>query len=111
MQSTFDFGYTDEGHMLNNFGIEGVSYTMENGEPVYTDEIMKNPEGLTMGQAMGKYMRSSYGGPFVQDERYLEQYYTCTEQKMPLPLGTATPRRQRKTVYPAMSHNRRKCGA
>ncbi len=99
-----DFGYTDEGHMLNNFGVEGVSYTMQNGEPVYTDEIMKNPEGLTMGQAMGKYMRSSYGGPFVQDERYLEQYYTRTEQKDALTAWHSNTEEAKKTVYPAMSH-------
>jgi len=28
-----------------------------------------------------KYFRASYNGPFVQDQRYLEQYYTLPQQK------------------------------
>ena len=99
-----DYSYGEEGHMLNNFGIEGVSYTMVDGQPVYTDEIKKNPEGLTTGQAMGKYMRSNYGGPFVQDERYLEQYYTRDEQKAALEAWHSNTAEAKKTVYPTMSH-------
>lgn len=99
-----DYSYGEEGHMLNNFGVEGVSYTMENGEPVYTEEVMNNAEGLTMGQAMGKYMRSNYGGPFVQDERYIEQYYTRDAQKAALTAWHSNTEEAKKTVYPAMSH-------
>lgn len=76
-----DYSYSEEGKMLNNFGIEGLSYTMINGEPTYTDEILKNPEGLIVAQAMGKYFRASNSGPFVQSKRYLEQYYNHTQQK------------------------------
>lgn len=76
-----DYAYSDEGHMYYNFGTEGVSYTMENGNPVYTDEIIKNPEGWPISQAMSAYIRGNYNGPFVQDERYLEQYYTMDQQK------------------------------
>lgn len=76
-----DWAYSDEGHMYYNFGTEGVSYTMEDGQPVYTDEILKNPQGWPISQAMSAYIRGNYNGPFVQDERYLEQYYTLEEQK------------------------------
>lgn len=76
-----DYGYSDEGHMLFNFGTEGTSYEMKDGYPTYTDEIMKNPEGLTVSQAMGKYFLAAHAGPFVQDKRYIEQYYSKPQQK------------------------------
>lgn len=76
-----DYAYGDEGHMYYNFGDEGVSYTMEDGNPVYTDEILKNPKGWPVTQAMSAYIRGNYNGPFVQDIRYLSQYYTMEQQK------------------------------
>ncbi|WP_121609112.1 extracellular solute-binding protein [Mesobacillus foraminis] len=76
-----DYAYSEEGQMLFNFGIEGESYEMVDGYPTYTKEITDNPEGLPMTQALGKYIRASYGGPLVQDKRYLEQYYELPEQK------------------------------
>lgn len=76
-----DWAYSDEGHMFYNFGVEGESYTLEAGEPVYTDQILKNPDGLPVAQAMSAYIRGNYNGPFVQDIRYLRQYYTYDGQK------------------------------
>ncbi|OPH50396.1 ABC transporter substrate-binding protein [Paenibacillus ferrarius] len=76
-----DYGYSEEGHNFFNFGTEGVSYKMENGYPKYTDLIMNNPEKLSLAQAMGLYIRGNTSGPFVQDIRYLEQYYTMKQQK------------------------------
>lgn len=76
-----DYGFSKEGHMLYNFGIEGVSYKMENGYPKYTEVITKNPEGLPFATIGPKYIRSSFNGPFAQDPRYLEQYYTLKQHK------------------------------
>ena len=76
-----DFAFSEEGHMLFNFGIEGKSYEMIDGYPTYTDEIFNNPDGLPVTQALGKYMRSGYSGPFVQDRRYSEQYAELPEQQ------------------------------
>ncbi len=76
-----DFAYSEEGHMLYNFGKEGVSYQLENGYPKYTDLIMNNPDKLPVGNAMGQHFRSAYGGPFVQDVRYVEQYFELPQQK------------------------------
>lgn len=75
-----NYGYTQEGHMLYNFGIEGVSYQMKDGYPYYTDIITNNPKGLSMQHAMSIYMSSAYGGPFVQDKREYEQYLLNPEQ-------------------------------
>ncbi len=75
-----DFWYSEEGNLLKNFGVEGVSYEMVNGAPVYTDEIMKNPDGLSIAQALGKYTRASQPTVGKIDVRYYEQYYELQEQ-------------------------------
>ncbi len=76
-----DFGYSDEGYMLYNFGIEGLTYEIKDGAVYYTDEIKNNPEGLPMVQAMAKYFRSSTSGPFIQSKNYLTEYYYRPQQR------------------------------
>ncbi len=76
-----DYAYSEAGHMLFNFGVEGESYTMIDGYPTYTENIMKNPDGWPVAQSMSAYIRGNYNGPFVQDIRYLQQYYTFDTQK------------------------------
>lgn len=39
-----DQWYTDEGFMMANYGVEGKTYEMVDGMPVYTDFVMNNPE-------------------------------------------------------------------
>ncbi|WP_372661389.1 extracellular solute-binding protein [Cohnella sp.] len=75
-----DLKYGEEGHLLFNFGIEGESYTLENGYPKYTDTILNNPD-LPVTQAMAKYFIASWNGPMVQDKRYIEQYYKLDAQR------------------------------
>ncbi|PZE21522.1 ABC transporter substrate-binding protein [Paenibacillus xerothermodurans] len=76
-----DVGYSEEGHMLFNFGKEGISYNLINGYPKYTEMITKNPDGLPMQQAMARHNRAGWDGPFVQDVRYIEQYAAIPEQQ------------------------------
>lgn len=35
-----DYFYSDEGRLFANFGIEGVTYNMVNGEPKLTDMVL-----------------------------------------------------------------------
>jgi putative aldouronate transport system substrate-binding protein len=76
-----DYAYGEQGHMLFNFGVEGLAHTMVNGYPKYTDLIMNNPNKLTINQAMSAHFRSAFGGPFVQDKRYFEQFAALPEQR------------------------------
>ncbi|WP_438444049.1 extracellular solute-binding protein [Gorillibacterium sp. sgz5001074] len=76
-----DYGYSPEGHMLFNFGVEGVSYRMEDGQPKYTELITNHPDKLAPAQALAMYTRVSYFGPFVQDLRFMDQFYTLPQQK------------------------------
>lgn len=84
-----DYAYSEEGHMLFNFGEEGTSYTMENGEPKFADIVLNNPD-LSITHAMAGYIRANYNGPFVQDEKYIEQYYALDSQKQALEVWSAT---------------------
>ncbi|MFQ7003804.1 MAG: hypothetical protein ACLRRT_09095 [Ruthenibacterium lactatiformans] len=43
------------GQMLLNMGIEGTHYTMQDGEPIFTDYILNNPDGLSPKQAVGTF--------------------------------------------------------
>lgn len=61
-----DYAYSDEGAMLFNFGIEGESYVMENGAPVYTDLIINN-EKYNLQQMVSQYSKPN--GPYEADER------------------------------------------
>ncbi len=76
-----DYGYTEKGHMLFNFGKEGESYTMVDGNPVYTDLVLHNKDGLSISDVMKKYIFAIGSGPFVSDKRYLEQYYQYPQQR------------------------------
>ncbi|WP_079913095.1 extracellular solute-binding protein [Paenibacillus sp. 32352] len=76
-----DYLYSDEGAMLKNFGIEGQTYKMENGQPKYTDLILNNPDKLPIATAMGKYFIANYSFTGLDDDRYNDQYYLLPEQK------------------------------
>lgn len=50
-----DYAYSEEGNRLFNYGVEGKTYTMEDGEPKFTDLIMKSSDGKSPGDAVSKY--------------------------------------------------------
>lgn len=77
-----DYGYSEEGHNLFNFGTEGVSYNWEGDTAVYTETITNNEDGWPIAQALSKYIRANYNGPFVQDMNYLEQYLQLETAKL-----------------------------
>lgn len=85
-----DYGYSDEGHMFFNFGTEGTSYKLDKDYPKYTDVVMNNPDKLAPAQALALYARGGYNGPFVQDKRYIEQYYRMSEQKDAIQIWSQT---------------------
>lgn len=75
-----DYGYSNEGHILFNFGIEGESFDWDDNYPKYKDELYNDPDHA-LNIVLGQYLRASYSGPFVQDERYIEQYVPLPEQQ------------------------------
>ena len=85
-----DYGYSEEGSMLFNFGIEGESYEMKDGYPTYTEEITNNSEGLSMAVALSNYSLAVESGPFIQDKRYMEQYAQLPAQKNAITTWSST---------------------
>lgn len=75
-----DYGYSEEGQMLYNFGIEGESYDMVDGYLTYSEEITNNAEGMSMTTALSNYTLAYSSGPFIQDKRYMEQYAQLPQQ-------------------------------
>ncbi len=51
-----DYFYSDEAFMPLNFGMEGECYTFnEEGEPVFTDMMANNPDGISYMKLIGYY--------------------------------------------------------
>lgn len=63
-----DFQFTEEGQLLNNYGMEGISYYFdEAGQPHYTEDMTNNPNGLNFTQASGSYIHYSAPSLFDSD--------------------------------------------
>lgn len=75
-----NFQYTEKGAMLNNYGIENVSYEYdENGDPHFTKLITNNPDGLPLPIAIESYACMS--GPFVNDYTRMFSGYTDAQKE------------------------------
>ena len=85
-----DWFYSDEGLMINNFGIEGESYNMVDGYPTFTDVILNNADGLAVAKALAYYCRAQLGGPAISDVRVNEQYYSYSAQVTAMSVWTRT---------------------
>jgi putative aldouronate transport system substrate-binding protein len=59
--------YSEEGQTLLNWGIEGKSYTVDNGKKQFTDGILKNTEGKAPAQAVFQYAFPAQGFTKVMD--------------------------------------------
>ena len=56
--------------MLMNWGVQGVSYDLdENGEPYFLDVVKNDPDGLSMDVALGKYTMVSQLDAILKDHR------------------------------------------
>jgi len=68
-----DFLFSEEGRMLMNFGVEGDTYTIQDGKPVYTKKITENPTGLGFHEALvTNGLQWKIG--FPQDLEYEKQF-------------------------------------
>ena len=77
----FNYYFTEEGSLLANYGTEGFTFEYnEKGDPVYTEVITNNPDGMTMDVALALYTGGTTGGPYEIDNS--KNYYSYTEQQM-----------------------------
>jgi putative aldouronate transport system substrate-binding protein len=75
-----DYNFSPAGIRLMNFGIEGVSYTLVNGKPKYTEAVMNDPK-LAPANSLARYIRANSYGPFPSIPEYLEEYYLRPQLK------------------------------
>lgn len=101
----FDYFYGEEGKNLVNYGVEGITYTMKDGKPVYTDLITHNPDGLGFGKAAIKYLLTSSNSIGIQnDDNYIEQLYTLEEAKEGKNIANKDADNAEKYVVPPISY-------
>lgn len=99
-----DYSYSEEGRLLDNFGIEGDTFVMIDGYPTYTDKVVPTSEdgltseGYTISQALSMYTRTYATGGYIQDPRYIEQYYSLPELSEAIQLWAQTD--YGKYIYP-----------
>lgn len=74
-----DYGYSEEGRLLNTFGIEGITYTMEQGQRMYTDLVVANPDGISSDQIMLQYAHQT-NFPMIQLDSQLVWKFEETNQ-------------------------------
>ena len=99
-----DYLYSEEGIALKNFGIEGQTYNKVDGKFVYTDEILNNPNGYSIPEAMGRNFRANTPSPgFNQHEDYLMQYYQLQEQRDALEKWSKYTPNAAKTIMPPIT--------
>lgn len=100
-----DYFYGQDGVLLKVYGIEGVSYTMDDGVPKYTDLILKNPGGLSVFEAKAMYTRATTPSPGaelpaeISDATVLSNY-TLDGQQEALKLWSTYSQNRLETVIP-----------
>ncbi|TYP73119.1 ABC transporter substrate-binding protein [Paenibacillus methanolicus] len=76
-----DYAYGAEGELLFNYGIEGESYTLQDGKAVLKPELLTPPNGTSSQQAIAKYTRATWSAPFVLSDNFQLQYLALPQQK------------------------------
>jgi putative aldouronate transport system substrate-binding protein len=74
----WDFAFSEEGIILSNYGVEGVTFEYdESGNPKYTDLVLDYPLGIS--NAMSKYVLFNAPGVCYWDREQQELSETCIE--------------------------------
>ncbi len=68
-----DYFYTKEGSLLLYFGKEGVTYTMKDGVPAYTDKVAKDPKLSVLN-----YMNAYVGQVSTWASSVIPEHYLAT---------------------------------
>lgn len=77
-----DYLFSEEGTILQNWGIEGETYTKENGELKFTDYVMNNEDGLSPVQAISPIAFTIWGVPakIIDADAYTQIQYSMPAQ-------------------------------
>lgn len=97
----FDYVYGEEGSLLFNFGVEDVSYTMVDGEPQYTDEVLNGEGGSIayirrngMQALLGMRQMPEYEAASTPDEDIRAQLFNYDVNELFYPFNPTIPRNE-----------------
>lgn len=67
-----DYGYSSEGQLLFGLGIEGETYEMKDGKPVYLPKVTdsQNLLGKSMSAVLSLYSRNTSSAPYLGNDEY-----------------------------------------
>lgn len=83
-----DYLYSDEGYILTNFGVEGITYEVTDGEYSFTDFVNNNPDGLSSTIALSIYAGNA-NKAFIVDGTAQKLGYSLDVQKKSLDVWAA----------------------
>lgn len=67
----FDFWFTEQGRVLSNWGIEGVTYDMVDGKPVYKDSVLHNTKPVNSQMwEIGAGVPRGYWAAYASEEQW-----------------------------------------
>ena len=90
-----DYGFSEEGKEVFNYGKEGISFNYVNYEemncpidlsefgdqfPKWDDHVHDPNDEFALSAILSKYIRAHSGGPFIQDKGYLVQFMQYNDQ-------------------------------
>jgi len=106
--SWYDYFYSEEGTILQVFGVEGDTFTVEeiDGEKhyVYTDKIINHEGTDSMTNALYKYMLPANHPGYNQHADYLNGYYQYEEQKEALEIWNRASDLAADVVLPTLAY-------
>ncbi len=73
-----DYLFSDDGFVLANYGIEGETYTVENGEYQFTDLILNNEQGFDWQLCQSLYINPGF--PCLNDLKAQELTYNDAQK-------------------------------
>lgn len=80
-----DYFYGPKGHMYMNYGVEDITYQVVDGVPMFTDFVAKNPDGLSVDQALIQYALSAEDFFFLMEPQLWLNRMSLPEQREMLP--------------------------
>lgn len=77
-----DYSFGEEATIFQNWGVEGKTYTVENGEYKLTDYVLNNPDGKSPTQAITPIAATAYGVPpkLMLGDAYIQVQYSRPQQ-------------------------------
>jgi len=85
-----DFQYSEEGQILHNFGVEGISYEIIDGRRIFKDIVLHNPDGLPVTNAVSQFCTLAVSWPSLMRGEAWSQMLTHEAQLKTLDIWGST---------------------